>query len=53
MATCTRLRHIHLKITNVARAALFYELGLGMERVVTKYDGRMVIVSTTQATLTP
>jgi catechol 2,3-dioxygenase-like lactoylglutathione lyase family enzyme len=46
MVTFTGLRHIHLKVTNVQRAALFYQEGLGMERVVTKYGGRMVILST-------
>jgi catechol 2,3-dioxygenase-like lactoylglutathione lyase family enzyme len=46
MVPFTGMRHIHLKVTDVERSARFYEQGLGMERVVTKHGGRMIILGT-------
>lgn len=46
MVAFTGLRHVHLKVADVERAARFYEVALGMEKVLTKHDGRMVILST-------
>jgi len=45
MVTFTGMRHIHLKVADIERSVRFYEQGLGMERVMTKHDGQMVIMT--------
>ena len=40
------MRHIHLKVRDIERSARFYEHGFGMQRVMSKHDGQMVILST-------
>lgn len=46
MVEFTGMQHIHLKVADIERSASFYENGLGMERVMEKHDGRMVILTT-------
>jgi catechol 2,3-dioxygenase-like lactoylglutathione lyase family enzyme len=48
MVAFTGMRHVHLKVVDVERAARFYEQGFGMERVMSKPDdqGRIVFLAT-------
>ena len=42
----TGMSHIHLKVRDTERAATFYRDGLGMTELMTKHDGKMVILGT-------
>ena len=46
MVTFTGMQHIHLKVSDIERSVRFYEAGLGMQRLMDKHDGQMVILTT-------
>jgi catechol 2,3-dioxygenase-like lactoylglutathione lyase family enzyme len=44
MAHFTGIGHLHLKVSDIERAARFYEQGLGMQRVTVKHDGKLIVL---------
>jgi catechol 2,3-dioxygenase-like lactoylglutathione lyase family enzyme len=44
MVHFTGINHLHLKVSDIERAARFYEQGLGMQRVAAKYEGKLLVL---------